>query len=72
MMFRNLSSVTLFALSSFSLVQSTLLTEDRLTAFSEWVEAHEKEYETVDERHRRLMTWAENDGTCVFLDDLYK
>jgi hypothetical protein len=63
---RNLSTFTVLALSS-ALVQSTtfLLTEERLVAFSEWVETHEKEYDSVEDYNRRLMTWAENDGESL-------
>jgi hypothetical protein len=68
-MFR-INSISFFAsllLSSLEVVRSTtlLLTDERVSAFAVWAELNEKQYETVGERDRRLMTWAANDGRLI-------
>ena len=42
-----------------------LLTAERFAAFHEWINVHDKEYETDVEMKQRMMTWAENDGMFV-------
>lgn len=67
-MFRSSNLTPLVAFLAFvyaaQLSESTtlLLTEERVAAFSEWIELHGKEYETNDEKNNRLMTWARNDA----------
>jgi hypothetical protein len=68
-MFR-INSLSFFAsllLCSLEVVRSTtlLLTDERVSAFAVWAELNEKQYETVGERDRRLMTWAANDGRLI-------
>lgn len=48
---------------STSMNTASLLTDERVAAFHEWIDIHGKDYETEVEMNQRLMTWAENDGT---------
>jgi len=59
---RSFSSLVLLALAASSAV-ATVDDVQLFAEFHQWMDFHQKSYETKDEKHERLQIWLDNDGT---------